>query len=476
MVERAAVYCRISRDPDGDMLGVGRQREDCLALAERRGWGVAGVYVDDDVSAYSGRRRPEYERMLADLRTGTVDAVVVYHLDRLHRRPAELEEFFAAADAAGVKELASCSGDVDLSTAEGQFQARILGAVAAKESADKSRRIKRQRDQLAAEGKPVVAGRRPFGYERDMVTIRPEEAALVRELVDRFIAGETIGGLVRWLNDHDHPTPSGGRWQSSSLKTLIGGARIAGLRVHRGEVVGEAAWPAIIDRQTHERIRARMGDPRRPKHDSKRSRLLSTLLVCGECGTRMAAKRERRLKSGPRAGQMVTAGYQCSVGGAEGACGRRAIRAAGIEGYVSGLVLQAIATPGVATAARDDDELAGLTAQLRGMQDRLDEMGELFADGLIDASQLTSGSERLRARMATVRGRLRRADRAAVLLDLPTGPEAVEAMWDAAGMEWRRTVVRALVDRVVIGPGVPGAPGFQKDRVEVVWRMTVSLG
>jgi len=64
------VYARISSDRDGDHLGVTRQVEDCERLVARKGWGVAERYVDDDVSAYKGRVRPAYKRMLDDLRGG----------------------------------------------------------------------------------------------------------------------------------------------------------------------------------------------------------------------------------------------------------------------------------------------------------------------------------------------------------------------------------------------------------------------
>src|SRR5215475_12008145 len=90
---RAAVYARISSDRDGDGLGVARQMDDCARLAERKGWQVAGFYVDDDVSAWSGKRRPEYARMLADLEAGAINGLLVYDLDRLHRQPSELETF-----------------------------------------------------------------------------------------------------------------------------------------------------------------------------------------------------------------------------------------------------------------------------------------------------------------------------------------------------------------------------------------------
>src|SRR5947209_1189182 len=152
-MHQAAIYARISSDRGGDQLGVRRQVKDCEALAERKGWEVAERYVDDDVSAYTGRHRPAYRQMLDDISGGVVDAVVVWHLDRLHRQPKELEEFFEVCDRAGVRALASVTGDVDLATDDGRFMARILGAVARKESDDKSRRIRRKALELAQAGK-----------------------------------------------------------------------------------------------------------------------------------------------------------------------------------------------------------------------------------------------------------------------------------------------------------------------------------
>ncbi len=172
----AAIYARISSDPDGDHLGVTRQVEDCQALAARKGWSVAEVYVDDDVSAYSGRSRPAYQRLLDDIQQRRRDAVVVYHLDRLHRQPRELEDFVDLLAAAGVTDLAMVTGDLDLGTDDGLYLARILGATAAKESADKSRRIKRKHLELALAGKHAGGGTRPFGFNEDRRTIRIEEA------------------------------------------------------------------------------------------------------------------------------------------------------------------------------------------------------------------------------------------------------------------------------------------------------------
>jgi site-specific DNA recombinase len=84
----AAIYCRISRDREGAGLGVARQETDCRDKADALGWTIAEVYVDNDVSAYSGKVRKDYQRMLADVRAGRIDGIVAWHTDRLHRQPA----------------------------------------------------------------------------------------------------------------------------------------------------------------------------------------------------------------------------------------------------------------------------------------------------------------------------------------------------------------------------------------------------
>ncbi|HEY5434491.1 MAG TPA: recombinase family protein, partial [Candidatus Limnocylindrales bacterium] len=121
MPNAAAIYARISSDPTGDQLGVHRQVEDCRAYADRRGWAVRDLYVDDDRSAYSGKARPEYRRMLADIAAGAVDGVVVWHLDRLHRQPRELEAFLDTCDKARLTALACVTGEVNLGTDDGRF-------------------------------------------------------------------------------------------------------------------------------------------------------------------------------------------------------------------------------------------------------------------------------------------------------------------------------------------------------------------
>src|SRR4051812_6818383 len=129
-VRAAAVYARISSDQDGTALGVTRQLQDCRRRAEELGWPVAEEYVDNDLSAFSGKRRPGYERMLADLGDGFRDAVVVYHADRLTRRPIELEQFLDVITAAGIQHVCFVAGaEVNVANGDELMVLRFLAAV-----------------------------------------------------------------------------------------------------------------------------------------------------------------------------------------------------------------------------------------------------------------------------------------------------------------------------------------------------------
>jgi site-specific DNA recombinase len=239
VVRSAAIYARISADVEGKSLGVQRQLEDCRKLAADRGWPVGAEYVDNDVSAFSGKPRRQYARMLAELESGDRDAVIVYNLDRLHRRPAELEKFVAVCERVGVSQVATVTADIDLGNDDGLFMARIFAAFAAKESGRKSARIRRKLLQNAEAGLPHGSVR-PFGYEDDKITLRESERAVVREMVDRYLAGQSIKSVTVWLSDSGVAPAVATSWQTSAVRQILCSGRIAGLREHRGQVLATA--------------------------------------------------------------------------------------------------------------------------------------------------------------------------------------------------------------------------------------------
>jgi site-specific DNA recombinase len=91
------IYVRTSDDSrEGAGLGVKRQEKDVRAMIPRIDpeGAVVEVYVDNDLSAYSGKPRKEYVRMCGDVITGRITAIGAWHSDRLHRPDLrELEDF-----------------------------------------------------------------------------------------------------------------------------------------------------------------------------------------------------------------------------------------------------------------------------------------------------------------------------------------------------------------------------------------------
>ncbi len=173
------VYTRISSDPSGQRAGVERQRADCEAHCLARGWEVIEVFCDNDASAYGRKPRRAYEAMLAAVESGSINAIVTWHNDRLHRSPKELEAFIDLVERTRVRLAVVTGGDYDLTTPDGRLSARIVGAVARKESEDRSRRVRRKHLELAEQGKPRAS------LVRDCATVdcadAPKGAPLVTD-------------------------------------------------------------------------------------------------------------------------------------------------------------------------------------------------------------------------------------------------------------------------------------------------------
>ena len=227
------MYARISNNSEGKGLGVARQEQDARTIAGLRGRNVAQVYVDNDVSAFNTKvYRYEFERMLDDLASGVVDGCVVYDLDRFARQPADLEHAIRIFDDRTGMAFATVQGDIDLSSPDGRTMARVMVAFANKSSMDTSRRAKRKHLELAQQGALVGTGR-VFGYEDDRVTLKEDEADLIRQAAADIISGIALHAIARRWNELGVKTPYGNIWRQAPLRAMMVNPRLAGYRMHR---------------------------------------------------------------------------------------------------------------------------------------------------------------------------------------------------------------------------------------------------
>lgn len=460
---RAGIYARISSDREGDNLAVSRQLADCEALASRREWTVVERYVDSDVSAYSGKRRPQYLRMLEEIDAGLVEAVVVYHADRLHRHPRELEDFIDLCQRTRTK-LATVSGDLDLSTHEGQLLARITGAVARKESDDKSRRIQRKHEELAAAGRVSGGGTRPFGYEADKRTLRPDEAQVIRACATRVLAGDSLRSLCTKLNSDGVVTVTGKEWSSQTLRRMLMSARISGQREHKGEIAAtKAEWPAIITPRQTQQLRAKLGDPDRRTNRTARRYLLARLLRCSHCGT--------QLYSRPRADGSRR--YVCASGPGFGGCGKLTVMADPLEQFVVEAVLHRLESPKLTEAlAKPTADAKGdeWQAEIKRTQTQLDELAGMWAAGEITRGEWLKARPPIEKRQTAAKKRLASLNRTSALLPFLADARRVREQWQAMTLTRQQQIVAALLDHVVVNPAVRGRNRFDHSRLSAVWR------
>jgi site-specific DNA recombinase len=460
---RIGVYARISSDRDGERLGVERQLEDCERLVERKGWQLAERFIDNDVSAWSGRLRPQYERLLEALEMGTLDGVVVYDLDRLHRQPRELEAFIELCERRRLTHVASVSGDIDLTSAEGQFHARILGAVAKKSSDDTSRRILRKHEELATLGRVSGGGSRPFGYETDKLRLVPAEAAIVADCARRFLAGESLRSITIDLNRRGVQTVSGTEWQSQTLRRILASARISGQREHRGEIVATAEWPAIIEPAETTQIRARLAQPERRTNKAIRRYLLAGVLTCGQCGEKLVSR--------PRSGGLRR--YACARGPGLSGCGKTYINADQVEEFVTEVVLHRVDAPEVAAAVDGrpaDPDLQRFYDQVAADEAQLEELAEAWGRRELSMKEWSAAKAPIRERITSARKQLAKSSQSSALDQYAGKGEQLRADWSNLDLSQQHAIVSAVVDHVEVGPGRRGYNRFDESRLSAFWR------
>ncbi|SDY67912.1 Site-specific DNA recombinase [Modestobacter sp. DSM 44400] len=436
-----------------------RQRQDCTELAGRNGWQVVATFVDNDVSAYSGKPRLQYAALMQAVAAGGVDVIVAWDPDRLHRSPAELEDFIAAVERAGVGVVTVQAGQWDLSTASGKLVARMLGSIARHESDHKSERVRRSLEQNATAGRSH--GRIAYGWRREpgpdgtvREVIVPEQAAVIRRIADGLLAGESLRSITAGLNAEGVPSPMGKPWHKQMVRALVLRERNAGLRVHRGQVVGDGAWEAILDRGQWEQLRAVLSDPaRKTGVGTAAKHLLSGIARCGVCGATLRVAHNRRVPS-----------YRCSEHG----CVIR--RRQDLDELVTAVVVQRLARPdaaGLFTTGDTPDRRAAL-AEAEQLRARLDHAADQYAEGSIDGRQLERITARLRPQLAQAEKRMRTVD-SAPLLDGLAGAPDVGAVWDQLPLSRRRAVVALLLDMRVHRTR-QGARTFDPAAVELIWR------
>lgn len=446
----AAIYVRISQDRNGEGLGVARQEEDCRALAERLGWTVTELYTDNDLSAFSGKPRPAYRRLLSDIDSGKVGGVIVWHTDRLHRSPTELEEYVTICEKRQVVTQTVHAGRLDLATPTGRMVARILGSVARQEVEHKAERTRRAQQQAAKAGK-WLGGARPFGWETKPISHNEIEAQLIREACAHILAGGSLSSVAASWNELGVTSTLGKPWLATTVRQTLIRARNAGLSTWKGEVVGPSLFPAIVDEETWRGVVAVLTDPSRKRKSSVEAKYLLAGIGHCECG---ALLRSNYIKNRDGSSRVI---YRCRNTGS----GHVYINTVETDAFVVDVVAGILEREELpVTEATGEDPAVKASA----LQARLAELADSYADGEITRDQLARATSRVLDSLADAHARLAQRAKEGALAAF-AGRDGAER-WRSATIDTKRTVLRQIADVTVMRSG-RGPRVFDPARVQV---------
>ena len=460
---RAIVYARLSRDRDGTQTATARQLADCRKYADAKGWEIVAEHEDADLSAYSAKvRRPGFEAVKEAVRAGDADVVLAWKLDRLLRRPRDFEDLWQLCEATGAH-IATVTDGIDTSTPmAGLLVPRILSTFAELEGSNLSIRERRKHEETARAGRRSGGGQRPFGLTRDWTAEVPDEADAIREAVDVILDGGSMYRVAADWNGRGLKTPTGGEWNSQKLRSMLRAPRLAGLREHRGEIVGRGVWPAIVDPGKHERLRAMMDARRMPEREGKY--LLTGMVRCGKCGERLYVRR----RSVDRVRR-----YGCEKRPGDVACGGVHVIADPLDAHVTDLVIDYLDSPALAAALEAHERKADTVDldALRGDESALEELSrDYYTERMISRAEYLTARDALEERIKAARTKLARTNGTGPLRAVAGLGANLRDAWEHEGLDWRRSILAAVVDRIVIGPAIRGRNAFDPGRVAIEWR------
>lgn len=210
--QRCYIYTRVSTELQIDGYSLEAQKERLRSEAKHRKMQVCGEYSDEGKSGKNIAGRPEFKKMLNDIKSGKddVDYVLVFKLSRFGRNAADTLNSLQFMEDYGVNLLCVEDG-IDSAGAAGKLIISVLASVAEIERSNISEQTMAGRQQKARDGK-WNGGFAPYGYKlvavegqkSKMLVINEDEAKLIKLIYEKYLSGMGVNAVAKWLNDNGY--------------------------------------------------------------------------------------------------------------------------------------------------------------------------------------------------------------------------------------------------------------------------------
>ena len=489
--QRAAIYARVSSSSQAeeDKTSLSEQAVEMEAYCERKGLTITARYTE--VGKGWSKKRPDFQRMLAEAKLGRFDTIVCWKSDRLSRGMYPAAALMEVVEAYQIR-LESVMDAIDMKT---------FGLMAAigKIELDNFRERSAMGKRGSAKQGRAPSGTLPFGYrigDDGKPEIDEAEAETVRRIFRQYVhEGKGVSPIAWQLIDEGVPAgKNGGRWHESHVHRMIGNAAYKGVWWYgqTRKVSTEDAFrvyeqprdtwiaipvPPLVDELTWERAQVlKKKRLSRSKRNTKVSYLLQHLVRCAECGLLFGSKARWRT-SNSRNGKVyrydraAPLRYYACYGMQKHRLRCREhpfIRADRLEATVWTEVKKVLQDPGLIVAgieALDMQDSAGLAEEaakaerkLKSVQSEEDRAIRLYVSGKITETQLdlqrkffTERLESLQAKLDDYRAREASGAQKLALMEtvLAWAGEVGEGLDDLTP-EQRKDVLQMVVDEIVI--------------------------
>ena len=294
-IKRCAIYTRKSHEEglEQEFNSLDAQRlsaENYIRSQQFNGWRLIEKRYDDGGFSGGNTERPALKELLADIKAGKIDVVVVYKIDRLSRSLidfAELQTTFEKYNTSFV----AVTQQIDTSGSTGRMMLNILMTFAQYEREIIAERIRDKMSATRRQGK-YIGGVSPFGYkaENKHLQIQPEEAKAVKQVFRRYLETQSPKLIAQELNAEKMTTRQGKEWRISHIYRMLNARIYTGDIAYKGEVF-KGEHEAIITREVWNEAQELLAEncPAKGKHRDHNGTLslLKGIIRCGHCGGAM---------------------------------------------------------------------------------------------------------------------------------------------------------------------------------------------
>lgn len=282
---KAVIYSRVSSNAQADEgYSLEAQHNESMKYIESEKMELIKVYTDPGVSAKT-LNRPGVQEMIADLKAGKFQAIIIHKLDRLTRNISDLYDLVEMVIKHDVK-LISLSEKIDTSTPMGRMFIYMLGILAQMFRENLSQEITKGQSVRASKGLRLSPSR-PYGYDLGpnlAMTVNDQEAHTIRQIFDWFNEGYNILTIINKLDG------VGKMWYPITIRRILVNATYLGVAQWKSKSAAEGhyiegAHEAIISEESYRAAQEIMGK-RKDKYltQSMGDFCFSTVVKCGLCG------------------------------------------------------------------------------------------------------------------------------------------------------------------------------------------------